>query len=264
MNIIEFSEGLQVKMKKELSNLNIEQDEIIQLGKGITAIRELIRELKTFTRNYKFESQAEEIEFFKEVKPVFLSHYFYCKKVFAVRLFDSFKEPKRRQANYNRLLRQLERYAEKNLEFYEYCMSGNTRMDAHYFIRNSHGYKSLDKDECFSTGYDSKLGKILANELLKKHLIKLLNQADAVQPELTWTASKTDLIELIYALHLNNVFNNGLADIKQIASSFENLFGVALGDYYRVFLNIRSRKSGQSNFLEQLRTNFLQRVKELD
>ena len=106
------------------------------------------------------------------------------------------------------LLRQLEGYVEKNFEFYQYCMSGNSFLDAHYFTRSSQGNKSLDRDESFSTGYDTRLAKILANELLKNLVLKLLNRTDAVQPELTWTGSKTDLIELIYALHGAEIFNN--------------------------------------------------------
>ncbi|HRE67732.1 MAG TPA: RteC domain-containing protein [Cyclobacteriaceae bacterium] len=264
MNIIEFSEDLQTKMKQELANLNTDQDEIIQIGKGLTSIRELISELKTFTRHYKFGSQAEEIQFFKEVKPVFLSQYFYYKKVFAIRLFDSFKDAKSRQANYYHLLRQLEGYVEKNFEFYQYCMSGNSFLDAHYFTRSSQGNKSLDRDESFSTGYDTRLAKILANELLKNLVLKLLNRTDAVQPELTWTGSKTDLIELIYALHGAEIFNNGSIDIKKIAASFESVFNTSLGNFYKTFQEIRIRKKNQASFLDHLKTNLVKRMNSGD
>lgn len=198
MNIIEFSEGLQAKMKQELDDLNTDQDEIIKLGKTLTSIRNMISELKAFTRKYTFQSQAEEIQFFKEVKPVLLSQYFYYKRVFAIRLFDSFKDVKCRQANYYQLLRQLEKYAQKNLDFYEYCMSGNTSLDESYFTRNDKGHKSLDHDETFSTGYDTKLAKILSIELTKNHILKLLKQTSENQVSgvpLIWTGQKTDLTE---------------------------------------------------------------------
>lgn len=262
MNIIEFSEGLQAKMKQELDNLNTDQDEIINTGKLLTFIRSLITDLKAFTGSYKFQSQAEEIQFFKEVKPVFLSQYYYYKKVFAIRLFDSFKDAKSRQANYYTLLQRLEKSVEKNLEFYEYCMSGNTYMDAHYFIRDSHNHKSPDRDENFSTGYDTNLAKILANEMVKRHIFKLLSQTDTTQPVLTWTGSKTDLIELIYALQVAEVFNNGTADIKQIADAIQVVFDTSLGNYYRVFQQIRIRKSGQTNFLDQLKSKLTQKMDE--
>lgn len=263
MNIIEFSESLQAKMRQEQACIN-EQDEFPKVGKVITVIRGLITELKVFVRNYTFRNQAEEIQFFKEIKPVFLSHYYYYKKIFAIHLFDSYKDAKSRQANYVQLLLRLEKFAAKNLEFYTYSMSGSTFRDACYFTRQFQMSKVPDRDENFSTGFDTKLAKLLANELVKEHILKLVNRTNSVRPQLAWTGSKTDLIELIYALHAANVCNNGSADIKQIASSFETLLGVNLGDYYRVFVNIRLRKTGQATFLEQLRTNFLKRVQELD
>lgn len=264
MNIIEYSEGLQARMKQELDKLDTYQDEIIKIGKTLTFIRELISELKTFTRNYKFRNQAEEIQFFKEVKPVFLSQYFYYKKVFAIRLFDSFKDRKACQANYHLLLHRLEVFAKKNREFYEYCMSDNTFFDSHYFIRSKQNHKSLDLDESFSSGYDTKLGKILANELLKQYILKLINRGAIVKSQLTWTGSKTDLIELIYAFHSAKVFDRGVADIRHIASTFENLFNISLGNYYRVIQEIRIRKSGQTNFLDQLRTKLQKRLESYE
>jgi hypothetical protein len=267
MNIIEFAESLQAKMKQERGNLNTDQDEIIKIGKTLTFIRELIKELKAFARNYKFQNQAEEIQFFKEVKPVFLSQYFYYKKVFAILLFDSFKDVNSRQANYYRMLQQLESFAEKSLEFYEYSMSGETFLDAHYFTRSSQNHKSPDRDESFSTGFDTKLAKILANELLKKHILTALQKSRAEineGPTLNWTESKASLIELIYALHSAKVFNKGTSDIKLVASTFENLFSISLGNYYRVIQEIRIRKSGQTNFIDQLKEKLQKRLNDYD
>ena len=264
MNIIEYSEGLQARMKQELDKLDTNQDEIIKIGKALAFIRELISELKAFTRNYKFQNQAEEIQFFKEVKPIFLSQYFYYKKVFAIRLFDSFKDVKSRRTNYYRILHMFEVNVKKNQEFYEYIMSGDSYLDSNYFIRTYKDNKSLDRDEKFSTGYDIKLSRVLANELLKKYILKLLNQVNVTRPTLTWTGSKTDLIELIYALHCVDVFNNGSANIKSIASGFEDLFNINLGDYYRTFQDMRLRKKSRAPFLDFLKDKFSHRVNDLN
>lgn len=263
--IIEFSDGLQSKMKQELENLATDQDEIIKVGKTLSFIRELTRELKAFTRNYNFQNQAEEIQFFKEVKPVFLSQYYYHKRIFAIRLTDSFKDVKDRQASYYNILQQLQVFVRNNLVFYEYCMSGNTIMDAQYFTRQQANYKSLNWDESFSTGYDVKLAKILANELVKKYILTALQKGNSELSEgstLTWTDSKASLIELIYALHSAKVFNKGASDIKLVASAFENLFNISLGNYYRVIQEIRIRKSGQTNFLDQIKVALQHKLSE--
>lgn len=268
MDILTYAKQLEGRMKERLEEFNADQDEILKIGHALTFIREIIAELKQFASTYKFTDETEEIKFFKEIKPVFLSQFFYYKKVFALRLFDSFKDVKTRQANYYKVLQQLERFVQKNLEFYEYCMTNTTYLDQHYFTRNRKPHQSIDRDEKFTTGYDTKLAKILANELLKKHILELLKKlevdrsADA-SSTLTWTGSKTDLIELIYALHSSDVFNNGTANIKVIASAFEEVFNISLGDYYRTFQDMRIRKRSQAPFLEQLREKFVQRTNDL-
>lgn len=257
MNIIAFSDQLQLRMKESLADLNTDEDEVIKIGNALTFLRQITKELKQFTSTYKFKEETEEIQFFKEIKPLFMSQFMYYKKVFAIKLFDSFKDFKSRQANYYHLLQQLETFARKNRDFYEYCMTGTTYLDRQYFTRNKQFLKSVDKDETFTTGYDTRLAKILANELLKNFIHKSLqkshSESDGNCARLAWTGSKTDLIELIYALHYSDVFNAGTADIKLIATHFENSFNVSLGNYYRTLQDIKLRKSGQTNFLDQLK-----------
>lgn len=81
---------------------------------------------------------------------------------------------------------------------------------------------------------------------------------------LTWTGPKASLIESIYTLHSVEVFNRGKADIKLIASAFETLFNVSLGNCYRVIQEIRIRKSGRTNFLDQLKKKLQERIDECD
>lgn len=264
MDITTFSEQLQTRMKEKLGELNTDQDELLKLGNALTFIRTIIGELKGFVSKYKFESEDEEIKFFKEIKPVFLSQFYYYKKVFSLRLFDSFKDIKSRQANYYKMLQQLEKYARKNHEFYEYCMTNSTFLDRHYFLRNNQTHKLIDRDEKFSTGHENKLARILANELVKKNILKLLENSGDETPALTWTGSKTDLIELMYALQSVHAFNNGSADLKQIASSFERYFNIGLGNYSRVLQDIRLRKSGQTNFLDELTDKLQQKLSQFD
>ncbi len=81
---------------------------------------------------------------------------------------------------------------------------------------------------------------------------------------LKWTTSKTDLIELIYALHASGTFNNGKADIKEIAEYFQHIFNVELGQYNRVFYDIRARKINKTKLLDNLKENLIRRIKETD
>ena len=82
--------------------------------------------------------------------------------------------------------------------------------------------------------------------------------------KLFWTGSKTDLIELLYALHASNAINSGTVDIKELASHFEHFYNVDLGNYYHTFIDIRSRKTSKTRFLDKLIDMLHQRMESLD
>jgi hypothetical protein len=84
------------------------------------------------------------------------------------------------------------------------------------------------------------------------------------QSKLFWTGNKTDLIELIYALHTSGAINSGTADIKEVALVCEQMFNVNLGDYYRTFLEIRSRKINQTKFIDKLKESLTNKMLESD
>jgi hypothetical protein len=267
MNIITFSENLQKRMQE--IDKSQEGDIVIRTGMKLTVAQGLIIELKQFTSSYIFTEIPEEITFFKEAKPVLLSQYFYLKKIFAIEIFDSFSDRKSRTKNYHRVLENMQRFVRKNLSFYQYCLSGSTSLDINYFTRNIQSPIDIAMDVRFSTGYDIILSKILAYEMVKTHITELLKKCNNDVPHsesqaLAWTGSKTDLVELIYALHAVGSFNNATVEVRKIVEVFEILFNVNLGNYYRCFLGIRIRKTGQTAFLDQLKQRLVQRMNELE
>lgn len=80
----------------------------------------------------------------------------------------------------------------------------------------------------------------------------------------SWTGSKVALIELVYALHSEGVFNNGASDLKDIVEYFETVFNIDLGQYRRVFLEIRARKSDRTKFLNTLNQVLIKRMDNTD
>lgn len=67
--------------------------------------------------------------------------------------------------------------------------------------------------------------------------------------KLFWTGSKTDLIELIYALNSSDDINNGVADIKEVAVIYKQIFNIDLGNYYQKFIKL---KLSRISFFESL------------
>jgi hypothetical protein len=81
------------------------------------------------------------------------------------------------------------------------------------------------------------------------------------QPILKWTAKKTDLIELLYALEAAGCFNSGRASLNQIAVYFENVFNTDLSHFPRDFYEMRIRLD-QMPFIDKLRSLLKQRMSD--
>ncbi|WP_321540162.1 RteC domain-containing protein [Flavobacterium piscinae] len=181
---------------------------------------------------------------------------------------------------YNNELQKLKAYFDNELDFYKYYRSGSSYLDYKYFLRGEYDIKlALDSyyfeaDSSFSTSCDFKVARILANDLIQLYLedklIMIENKdfSDKSQrkpnTKLMWTSSKVALIELIYALHTEGVLNNGVADLKDIAEYFEHIFEIDLGQYRRVFLEIRARKADKTKFISALNEALLKRMENYD
>ena len=181
---------------------------------------------------------------------------------------------------YNNELIKLKAFFDNELEFYKYFRSGSIYLDHKYFLRSKFDIKmSLDSyyfetDRNFATSHDFKVARILANDLIQLHLENQLIMIDnkdngeklqrKPNVKMTWTSPKVALIELLYALHTEGVFNNGAADLKDIASYLEYIFDVNLGQYHRTFLEIRVRKSDRTKFLTSIKENLIVRMNNTD
>ena len=239
-----------------------------------------MEQLRIDVAAYEFISQEEEIHFFKEEKPRFYSKLIYFLKVYRIETRRPTGSNETQQKYLQKELRRLTHYFEENLQFYQYYRSGSTYLDEKYFLRGRQDiYLTVDTyhfdaDPKFSTSHHFRVAKIHAHELLRIYLIGALEDLerkdDVVKTPVTtrqpiaWTASKTSLIELLYALQSTGVFNNGAADIKLLATCFEQMFAIDLGNYYRIFQEIRIRKGSRAAFLELLVEKLVQRMDESD
>jgi len=90
-------------------------------------------------------------------------------------------------------------------------------------------------------------------EIENRNGMESMMQTNQINSKLFWTGSKTNLIELIYALQSRGTINSGTADIKEIALMCEQVFNIELGNYYHTFIEIRSRKSNRTKLLDNLK-----------
>lgn len=267
--------------EEQLQFISLEIEDIVKRSEAsIELILKALEQLKAVVINEKF-NQTEEIKFFKETKPQLLSKLIYHNKVYKIEMKKPQGGDKVLRKYYNIELDKLKRYFDYELEFYRYYRSNSTYLDHKYFVRGKHDIKlSLDTfyfeaDHRFTTTHDYKVAKIIANDQIQVYLESELfnlerkentHQKTQVVPKIkiTWTANKTALIELIYGLHTQDVFDNGKADIKQIAEYFETIFNIDLGDYYRSYLEMRNRKANPTKFLDSMKENLLKRMEETE
>ena len=254
------------------------QEPILEIAKRCVGFVKLsMNKLRVEVAGKQF-SQKEEIFFFKHIKPLFHHHLVFWATVSNIELLRPIGGKEEVKMYLQIELSKLSYFFASQAGLYMYCRSGETMMDEVFFLRDNQDYSttnphSVDNDRSFSTSHDYLVAKILANEKLQDYLsnkIQNLDQsshvrsAQPVDSPLQWTASKASMVELIYALQAVGVYNNGTAEIKEIAQSFEALFQVDLGNYYHTFNEIRLRKKNRTQLLDQMRDKLVKKMDEMD
>lgn len=237
-------------------------------------------ELKRLLKKHAFKAIKDEIYFFKNLKPKITSKLIFNLYVFNIEMRKPQGSGKQTKKYYVRELKKITRYTEDNIEFFQYFRSDSVFLDEKYFVRGKVDLHLLldcdyfNYDASFNTSHDHIVSKILAFDLLTPYLCDEINKLDniselehakeSIHSGLTWTDTKSNAIELIYALYCLSVFDNGRPDIKEIASYFERTFNIDLGDYYRAYLEIRNRKTGRTKFIQSLQEALTKRMDESD
>ena len=263
-------------LEKETEGILEKAEESIRVTKrALEQIRILFLRKKLIPKN-------EEILFFKNMKPYVFSKLIYYVKLFSIESKRPRSSNKSQVKYFNNHIDRLQNYFNDNLEFYHYFRRGATFLDEEYFIRGKADIRlfpdslSFFADDKFSSSHDTTVATIMAYDMLiiylKREIDKLENNnsmetnygAFTNQSKLFWTGNKTDLIELIYALHSSGSVNSGTADIKEMASACEQMFNIDLGDYYRTFLEIRSRKINQTKYIDKLKDSLENKMLDSD
>ncbi len=263
-------------LEEEIKELTYEQgNSLASYEKAVELILSKTAKLKNYVLKTGFKNQQEEIHFFKQIKPLFIAKLIYYNSIYKI-------ETKRPHGGgkiikkylYNELSK-IKRYFDNNFEFYRYYRTNSTYLDDKYFARGKHDIKlCLDtyyfqSDQTFSTSHDYKVAKIIANDLIQVYIEdqlynKIPEDKSIGKQKLNWTGSKAGLIELIYALHYQGVFDNGNSDIKVIVKTFEDMLNINLGDFYHTYLELRSRKMNRTKFLDALRDELIRKMDEQD
>ena len=266
---------------EQLNFINLEIDDtMVRCEKGIEIISKSVKKLKAQFIKDNFTTEAQEIEFFKNIKPKFTSKLIYYNIVYKIEARMPYGGERVVKKYLNSELEKIKNYFYNNHEFNKYHRTGSVYLDNKYYVRGEIDIKLavdsffFEVDQSFATSHDFKIAKILAHDLVQVYLEDKLRSIDyKVNKEksqlnhnskLTWTSSKVALIELIYALQTEGVFNNGVSDIKDIVEHFEKNLNIDLGQYRRTFLEIKARKNDRPRFIQALKDTLEKRMNNSD
>lgn len=261
---------IEKKLKKiESADLNI-------LKKSLEAslvLGDAFQKMKEFISTYTFRDEAEEIEFFKVIKPRLFYRLIYYRKIYNIEMNRPVGVESQRAYLIDEI-KAINRYNAKRSDFVRYYRSGLTHMDSMYYLRGSIDTALYlesshhERDPSFSTNCDFKVARILANEFLIQYLTKELEVFEQRQVEqslprvrLTWNGTKTELVEQIFAWDSRKVFGN--IPLTRLAEYIQTVFNIELDkNFSRTFGDMRIRNR-QTPFLDGLKEALLKRMNRL-
>lgn len=254
--------------------INTEENQLKKASEAIIVCNKTLSSLKKIVENNDFETIPIEIDFFKNIKPLPMSYLIYFTEIHSCEM----RKPKAGTTNqiefFEKLIKKINKFFYRNIEFVHYMEQESSYLDNQFFTRNDrNNFQFIPMTDYyqypeFSSSHDMQWAKIMAMYRFLQYIHKALQLLEGKgnvfeekkQKVLAWTAPKTALTELIYALHSNGALNHGAADINTIASSFEDLFNVKIDNIYKTYSEIKERKSSKTKFLEELMVNLQQKI----
>ena len=240
--------------------------------------KELLNVLRFNIRETMFSDNDEEINFFKYIKPKICADFINYTTQIQYHHSRSNSTNSILKNYLKNKLKKLESKKRKNLEFYRYYKQNSSYYDHLYFLRENKQLElfsadiSFYLDTEFYTSHDTLAAEVVAYDLLtnfyKKEINKLKNINSGVfndskkfdNVELIWTASKTDIVELIYALKVSNAINSGNVNTKELTTVLSNIFSIDIPNAYKTYSEIKNRNQERTKFLNKLTSSLLEKL----
>lgn len=267
------------KLRKETDDAidRIESSDCNILKKSLDAshvLADAFDRLKKFILTYKFQSEEDEINFFKEIKPKFCYRLIYYRKLYNIEMNRPVAAICTQKEYLYEELATIHKYTNKRLDFVRYYRSGSTHLDSLYFLRGRVDteqyletfYYELDPN--FSTNCDFKVAKILANDMLQAYLMQEITCLESNLHQsipssfppikLTWKGTKTELMEQLYSWDSDGTF--GDIPLTQLSDYIQNVFNIQLDkNLSRAFSDMKIR-TAPTPFLDKLKDALLRRM----
>ncbi|NML22446.1 hypothetical protein HHL16_16295 [Pseudoflavitalea sp. G-6-1-2] len=275
-SLLQSSELLLSTLHEQLAATKATQSTpLLQSKAAIPVCLEHVRILRKHLKAYRNVPRDQEIHFFRYIKPQFVSQYLF--HVLQYRLHYSWPkgDVETEQLYLEEELNHIRRFFKKNHQFCCYYSADSIYLDNIYFLRGQQDVEPSPEhlicgtDPSFNTPKDLLVARVIANNLFRTYLHEQLVQLQSSKEKhsratpasgLTWTASKSALMEVIYAVYLTRAVNGGNCEIKALATVICNIFNVEINynSIYDFIYHLKLRKLEPTKYTDQMRTCLLQ------
>ncbi|WP_299568456.1 RteC domain-containing protein [uncultured Pedobacter sp.] len=279
--MIKFANQLRAEMERGLDEVAMKYDREAQRSKAsFEIVIRAVLQLREFMKTYEFNDPGEEIRFFKDIKPGFEHLAIYYGELVYIQTSKPIGDKQEVVRHLQKAIGINNDFINRHALLYSYYHLGHTAEDDRLFVRNGlpaslYPLYSDATDTSFSSQSSELLSKLLAYEKVNDYLVREIEyletglRAPQVNQEFTiddivWTDSKSNLIELAYALHSSGSLNQGKCQIQQIVTALEMVFKVKAGNFYRTFQSMRLRKKNRTAFLDSAKESLIKRMDDTD
>ncbi|MGB3108274.1 RteC domain-containing protein [Sphingobacterium siyangense] len=264
-------ENLYSAMLKQLDEINGSlRDSIKNLGESLLLIKSTVTSLRQYIRNHPFINDQQEISFFKYTKPRFAAWQIYCVELNNIISSVPIGTDEMIKEYYENELSIIDRFFKVYAFYYQYYLKNEISNDQRFFLRRKASpfppcSELMANDPDFSTELDHLFSLFKGNEMLRDFIIrriKILTEesnkrfmVDVIaKRNRSWSGDKVELIEIAYGIYYTGRINNGRAEIADIVQWLEDSLDVDLSQAYRMFVDIRRRKTvSYTKYLDEMR-----------
>lgn len=272
------AEQLHSRLQREMEKTDQIEVPLEKLKTGLASVQQILAELRIGTLAAEFSSPAEEIRFFKYVKPPVYAWLIFITERYAIEINFPYGKKDEQHAYLNQQILYINRFFRQNEFLYQYYRLGANDLDEKYFIRGKNsvvlGFSEVPEiDKEFGTPADYLFSKFIAYEKILDYLLREIEILTAAGNEqlfrkkisFKWTGDSVNLIELIYGVYETGQVNSGEASLAELMNFFGQLFDINLTRYFKKFTDIKMRKSmSKTRFLDEMQKLVNKRIEDGD
>lgn len=233
-----------------------------QLGTMAYKLQKIMNEIDVELSNYIFESDRDEITFFKTQLTPVLSECLYCREVLLLQIgITSYAEGIKEYCMTN--IKRYLRFKEQNINRFAYYSGRQCDEDHVLFVRSTSESPIDFCESRFSNIPNQTLARasFLAIDKLIPYLqeiCKSFNTAkEPAESRFKWTGSDVIAVEMLYLLKSAKLINDGAVCLSELASSFDEAFGTTIkNQMYRTFTDIKKRKQEDPSIVKVFRETY--------